>query len=184
MLELTSTGWLIAGLLFGGQFGLPLGLPPLPRDPVLARVAPEECLWYFSSSGVAEPDPKSKNQTEQLLAEPEVREFVGTLNNLFDRAIKKGAPPTLPGQVLGEEGPKLINALLTHPAAAFIAKLSASPQAPIQSRDIAGGIVVATGRETDELKATLERVETVGVQGKDWRPATRAGIGCHAAADH
>ena len=71
---LSAVAMLVA--LSGGQIGLPLGLPPLAEDPVLANIAPEECLVYFSWSGVAEPDPKSKNQTEQLLAEPEVQQFV------------------------------------------------------------------------------------------------------------
>ena len=33
-------------LLLGGGAGLPAGLPPLPEDPVLARIAPAECLVY------------------------------------------------------------------------------------------------------------------------------------------
>ena len=73
-MAMTSFGALVL-LLFGGQVGVPLGLPPLPEDAVMASVAPPECLWYFSWSGVGEPDPKSTNQTEQLLAEPEVRDL-------------------------------------------------------------------------------------------------------------
>ena len=43
-----------------GDMGLPLGIPPGPEDPVLARVAPEECLFYMSWAGIASPDPKSE----------------------------------------------------------------------------------------------------------------------------
>lgn len=142
-------------LLFGGQVGVPLGLPPLPEDRVMASVAPRECLWYFSWSGVGEADPKSTNQTEQLLAEPEVRDFVRAVGNALATAIRKGAPPTPQGKLLGAEGPNLIHVLLTHPAAAFISKAGIGPT----GLDIVGGIIVGTGDETDKVKATLEKLE-------------------------
>ena len=60
-------------LMLAGQIGVPIGLPPLPEDPMMARVAPRECVWYVSWSGTSGLDPKSTNSAEQLLAEPEVR---------------------------------------------------------------------------------------------------------------
>jgi hypothetical protein len=142
-------------LLMGGQIGVPLGLPPAPEDPVMSRVAPQECLWYFTWSGVATPDPKSTNQTEQLLAEPEVRDFVHGVGKSLAAAIRKGAPPTPQGKLLGAEGPGLIRTLLTSPTAAFISKAGIGAA----GLDIAGGIVVGTGDETDKVKATLEKLE-------------------------
>ena len=61
------------------SFGLPLGVPPLPETQLISKIAPEECLFYMSTSGMATPDPKSQNQTEQLLAEPEVQKAVGEI---------------------------------------------------------------------------------------------------------
>ena len=78
-------------LLFGGQTGVPLGLPPLPEDRTMASVAPQECIWYFSWSGAADADPKSANQTEQLLAEPEIREFVHSVGKAIAAAMKRGS---------------------------------------------------------------------------------------------
>ena len=142
-------------LLLGGTVGAPLGLPPLPEDPVMAQVAPADCVWYFSWSGTAAADPKSKNQTEALLAEPEVQTFISTVTNALGSAMQKGAPQTPQGQVLGAEGPKLIRALLTHPAAAFVSKVAIGERGP----DITGGVVVGTGEQTDEIKAALEKIE-------------------------
>jgi len=142
-------------LSMGGQVGVPLGLPPAPEDPVMARVAPQECLWYFTWSGVATPDPKSTNQTEQLLAEPEVRDFINGVGKALAAAIRKGAPPTPQGKILGADGPGLIHTLLTSPTAAFISKAGFGAA----GLDIAGGIVVGTGDETDNVKATLEKLE-------------------------
>jgi len=92
---------LLLTLLLGGGTGLPLSVPPLPEEPLLARVAPEECLFYMALSGMAEPDSKSRNQTEQLLAEPEVQ----TLVSAIERAIVRAA--TAEGKMAGgpaEEG--------------------------------------------------------------------------------
>lgn len=145
----------LALVLLGGQAGAPLSLPPLPPDPVMAHVAPADCMWYLSWSGVAEPDAKSSNQTEQLLAEPEVRNFIHVVGRALSSAIRKGAPPTPEGRLLGAEGPHLIYVLLTHPAAAFISKAGMGPQ----GLDVEGGIIVGAGDETDKVKATLEKLE-------------------------
>jgi hypothetical protein len=157
---LSAVAMLVA--LSGGQIGLPLGLPPLAEDPVLANIAPEECLVYYSWSGVAEPDPKSKNQTEQLLAEPEVQQFVTGLGRALAAAIRKGAPATPQGQVLGKYGPSLIHMLLTHPVAIFASKLDAAAN----GTDVAGGIVVATGNKTAEIRVSLDEIEKVLLAGE------------------
>ncbi len=72
---------------FGGGWTVPLGLPPAKEDPVLARVAPEKCLFYASWAGTAPADAKSKNQTEQLLAEPEVQRSIAALADFFTETV-------------------------------------------------------------------------------------------------
>ncbi len=156
-MDVLSTGFFGIILLLGGQAGLPLGLPPLPDDPVLSRVAPDECLLYFSWSGVADPDAKSKNQTEQMLAEPEMKQFVETVGKALGAAIRKGAPATPQGQVLGQNGPKLIRGLLTHRAAIMVSKIEVGPHGP----NIFGGAIINAGDETAELKTALETIEKV-----------------------
>ena len=66
-------------LMFLGGFGLPLGVPPEAENPAMAHVAPAKCVLYASWAGMAEPDAESPNQTEQLLAEPEVQHFARSL---------------------------------------------------------------------------------------------------------
>jgi hypothetical protein len=70
---------LALAFFFGGPLGLPVSVPPLPPDPVIERSAPQECLLHVATRGVAEPAVESANLTEKLLANPEVREFVGRL---------------------------------------------------------------------------------------------------------
>ncbi len=163
MVATTGFSFLLS-LILAGQMGVPLGLPPLPEDPAMAAVAPEECLWYFTWSGVKAADAKSKNQTEQLLAEPEVKQFIDSVGAAFSAAIKKGAPPTPQGKLLGQEGPKLIYALVTHPAAMFISAVAMGPTGP----DVHGGVVIGTGDDTAAIKSTLEQIEKIvlGVTAK------------------
>jgi prepilin-type processing-associated H-X9-DG protein len=50
-------------------------------------VAPRECLFYLSWAGTAKPDPKSENQLEQLLAEPEVQQLLSEVERLIRYAF-------------------------------------------------------------------------------------------------
>ena len=82
--------------------GAPLGMPPLPEDPYLAAVAPEPCLFYFSSAGTASPDPASQNQTEQLIAEPEVQRLLTEIERQIITAVRHEAGHDEPERTLAE----------------------------------------------------------------------------------
>jgi hypothetical protein len=78
--------------------GVPLGTPPLPEDRALRAVAPQECLFYMSSAGMAAADPHSGNQTERLMAEPELRQMVLDI----EKAIKTSLSETMKDQEMPE----------------------------------------------------------------------------------
>jgi hypothetical protein len=78
MFGLGATEATLMVMMLGG-FGLPLGLPPLPENPAMQHVAPDNCVLYATWSGMASADGASANHTEQLLAEPELREFARAL---------------------------------------------------------------------------------------------------------
>jgi prepilin-type processing-associated H-X9-DG protein len=155
---MAATGFAIfplwIALLFGGGAGLPLSLPPLPEDPVLARVAPEECLVYTSWSGMAKPSAKSQNQTEQLLAEPEVRDMFVQIERAIMSGIDKHGPPQQ--AAMAREAVRWGKKLLTRPTAAFVSSLAIGPHGP----DIRGGVVVNAGDDVEELKTTLEKCQS------------------------
>ena len=140
-------------LLMGGGAGLPLGLPPLPEDPVLARVAPEECLVYTSWSGTATPSAKSKNQTEQLLAEPEIQEMLRQIERAILAGVEKNSPPQQ--AAIARDAIRWGKKLLTRPVAAFVSSVTIAPNGP----DIRGGLVINAGEDAAELKATLEKYQ-------------------------
>ena len=72
-----------------GSKGLPFGIPPAPEDPVIARVAPPQCLFYVDWAGTASPSAGSSSETEKLLAEPEVQEFFNGMTRLLRRYLRK-----------------------------------------------------------------------------------------------
>ena len=80
---------IMMGFFGPGLASVPFGVPPLPEDQVVWRVAPDECLYYFSSAGMAEPDPESSNNAEKLLAEEDIRKLVTTVEKRILEAIEK-----------------------------------------------------------------------------------------------
>jgi hypothetical protein len=150
---------LVLVFLGGSPLSLPLSLPPLPEDPALAQVAPQECLWYLTWAGCAKPDPASKNHTEQLLAEQEVQRFVSELETRLRDAIRRGAPKgaeAAQAAVLAEEGPNLLKLLITRPAAFFVESAVINPGGVT----IKAGAVIAAGDQAEAAKKSIERLAT------------------------
>src|SRR5690242_1482226 len=100
----------------------PLVLVPLPPDPAMQALVPEECLFYCAWNGAAKPDPKSKNQTEQLLAEEEIRKFVAAIETELIGLVQKSTQGNPQAQPLGQTLPGLVKMLLTRPTAIYVAK--------------------------------------------------------------
>jgi hypothetical protein len=162
----TSWGFLLLMLIGGGGVGFPLGVPPLPEDPALARIAPEQCLLYFSSSGMATPDGKSTNQTEKLFAEPELQRLAAGVETMIRTQLKESARKGKPQeQALAEAGPTLVKALLTRPLAVYVSEVKAAPKGAPQFR---GGAILSLGDHGDEIKAAFDKLffAVVGGGGK------------------
>jgi hypothetical protein len=158
--DFVTSWYFFAMMLFGsgGGVGVPLGVPPLPEEPVLAKVAPEECLLYFSSAGMAKPDPRSTNRTEKLFAEPEVQRMAAEVEKLIRAQLKESVKQKKPQeQALAEDGPTLVKALLTRPLALYVAQVKPAAKGPPEVR---AGAVVSLGEDADALKAALQRCLT------------------------
>jgi hypothetical protein len=121
-----------------GGLGLPFGVPPTPEDSTLSRIAPEECLFYLSWAGTASPDPKSSNQTEQLLAEPEVQNFLRQIDHGFRKGVEKamneqGGDEKQKAMCL--EGYECMRNFTTHPGAIFVSKLESDKKPAAENAD-------------------------------------------------
>ncbi|MCA9186564.1 MAG: DUF1559 domain-containing protein [Pirellulaceae bacterium] len=102
-----------------GGVGIPLGTPPLPEDAKLMNLAPEKCLYYVYLAGTAEPDRQSKNSTEQLLADPEIKALVNDLIKRYD-ALSANMEQQ---EGLGKAGSVLGKLALVRPTALYVSNV-------------------------------------------------------------
>jgi len=139
-------------LLGLGGGSLPLSLPPLPPDPVIARAAPDECLAHVALAGLAKPQAGAANHAEALLAEAEVQRFIGEVGGLIDKAMNLRG-----GGHDGQLSPAmrtLLLTLLTRPAALTVDSLTADDQgrAPV----IEASLVVNCGPDAERVRAAFD----------------------------
>lgn len=164
----------IVWLLAISGIGMPPSVPPLPEDPAVMNVAPEKCLVYLSSAGTAEADPNSPNQTEQLMAEPEVRRMANEIERAVREALKNFASQDVlsPG-LSADEIVELGKTLTTRPLTAYVSDAQISRRGPI----FRGGIVINCSDRLDKMKALVDRmlksvppkyVEKVQIDGAEW----------------
>lgn len=142
--------------MMGGGLGVPMGVPPAPEDPLMARIAPDECLFYTTWSGMAKPDPKSENHTEQLLAEEEIQEVVAKLEPMIRGMLNKAAAQSGDPQakLAAEIAPKWGKILLTHTGCIYVSKFAMGPAGP----DVEGGFVLKTDADGQEVEDTLVKL--------------------------
>ncbi len=154
----------VLALLFSGGAvsGLPLGMPPGKSDPAMARVAPDDTMFYISWSGTAAASAESTNRTERLLADPEIRRFVVELKKRLQMAAHQGAGPGENAQVVATELPKLLEMLATRPTAFYVGKFLFAP--PVITID--AGLVVNVGDRAAEMEKSLNAVVDVLARGQ------------------
>ena len=148
-----------------GTVGAPLGLPPLEPDATIERAVPAECLLLAYSAGTAEPDAQSTNQTEQLLAEPEVQEFLGQLGQQIVSVINQASERNPQLEPLAELGPAA-GQPAAHAAGGVLCQPFGDPgeRAARDSRRPRRPLRIADGR----------REETAGRTGETGRRARRS----------
>jgi hypothetical protein len=143
--------------ILGGGVGVPLGVPPGPEDPLLAKIAPEECVFFASWAGMATPDADSANNVEKLLAEPEVQRLLSQVEQELISAMRKAADREGDEAVLlARVAPDLVKTLLTRPAAIFVSRLEVGPGGP----DVSAALVVNLDEKKDAVKASLEQLQS------------------------
>jgi len=161
-------------LLFssGGFMGLPVSLPPLPPDPVIQRVAPDECLLHLATAGVAAPAGDSRNLTERMLADQEMQEFLGRFADQVMALVRKGAGDD---PEMAEAMSALAEVALTQPMALTVEKFQPpGPQGPPQ---VVASLVIRVGERGAALEKAAEwlagsvpvSIEDVKVAGQVWQ---------------
>lgn len=110
-------------ILLGGGHGLPPGMPPSQESPWAANVAPAECLLYASWAGTAMPQENSSNQTELLLAEREVRNFLASHRLATLDLVRQLIVTLSNGRATAADANKLADLLLGKPGTFYLTAL-------------------------------------------------------------
>jgi type II secretory pathway pseudopilin PulG len=139
--------------LLAGATSPPLGIPPL--DAKIERAAPEKCLFYFSSAGMAKPVAGSTNHTEQLLANPEVQAFFSELGSQITDGFRQAGKKNEELAVWTETAMPLAKIALTRPVAFYVEQLEIHAGGP---PDIAAALVLHCGDRTDEVQKIVEKI--------------------------
>jgi len=147
---------LLIVMVLGGGVGIPFGIPPGPEDPMLARIAPEKCIYYTTWAGMATADADSSNETEQLLAEPEIKCLAAEVERLIDAGIRISVRGSGARNDLIRKVPMLAKTLIAHPAAVFVESVEMGPAGPNGS----AAIVVNLGDATGAISSLLETFNT------------------------
>jgi hypothetical protein len=147
-------------VLLGGGFGMPTGVPPTEEDPLAAKIAPGECLFYASWAGTGTPDATSSNQTEQLLAEPEIQEFLKTGRGRLLEAMGQAAPPDAK-QTLKDVS-RLLQLVQGKPGAFFISELRFDGNGPPA---VKGGGLLRVDDDAAEIQKVLDELQGRAPEG-------------------
>ncbi len=149
--------------LLGGGFGLPSGIPPTEEAPLAAQVAPADCLFYTSWAGTGTPKADSPNQTEQLLAEREVQDFlVAGQKRMLDfvrlmAARQPGAEQTV------KDVSKLLGLVQGKPGALYVSEFRFRTNG---SPDVKGAGLLQLGDKTAEVEKLLKELQSRVPEGK------------------
>jgi hypothetical protein len=146
-------------ILLGGGFAV----PPAEEVRVAANVAPADCLFYASWAGTGTPEAKSPNQTEQLLAEQEVRDFLGVAQKrMLDIVQQMAARQSNAGQTANVVS-KLLELARGKPGVIYVRELSFKADGP---PDLKGAALLQLGDKTVELRKFLEEVQCQALKDK------------------
>lgn len=140
-------------LMLGGGSMVPAGVPPLPEDPVLMQVAPQQAMLFVEWFGCGEADGESKNATERLAANPEIKALIGTVK----KAIESGIRNEMRGEerMIAEDVMKLVLTLYARPGCLYFSDFRMGPEGVA----VEAGIVVNAGKELDNIKRVLMKFE-------------------------
>jgi len=142
---------LLAGAVSPSMFGG----APLDLDPKLSAIAPKECLWYVSYAGMGPADPNSANQTEKLLAEPQVQRFAAEIESQAMLALRRAGGPRREQRVLASVAPKLIKAFLAQPMAMYVEDVRPGDGGSVE---VEAALVINAGDRKAEVESAVREL--------------------------
>ncbi len=151
-------------LIFGSGIGLPMGMPPGPEDPMMFRVAPENCVFYATWTGVGEIN-GAANPTEAWMSQPEIQKMVLKLRTAYRGAIQNQAKRNDDAVAISLAAVFLEVAELAgaNPVAFYVSDFRLDNNRP----DFKGAAIVGLGNAADRIKNAFAKfaadVDRLGV---------------------
>ncbi|MFP6751585.1 MAG: DUF1559 domain-containing protein [Pirellulaceae bacterium] len=138
--------------------GIPLGIPPGQEDPFLSQSAPDNGLYYGMWVESQAPRATSDNPLEQLLAEPELRQFVTNAVTEAEAFLRRSAAKDSPqSEALADLGISLSQRALKGPGMMFVNKFELTETGP----RIEAGLVLGVDDDQDFIGQINQAVELV-----------------------
>lgn len=157
-------------------FGLPLGLPPGPEDPILHRIAPAQPLVYLTWSPSISPQPSSASRLDQLLADPEIARSGAAIDKVLTKALDEALGRMPAAEAAAAKKVYGISKLLVRqPGAAFVEVM---PSAMNADPDVRIGMLLKAGEHSATVQQALDEfvatappgvVATVDIAGRKFR---------------
>ncbi len=155
-----SSFGLILLFFVGGGFIGSGDVVPLPEDPVVAQVAPAECLFFSSWTGKEKASPDAAqvgpNSTEQLFSDPKFLDYLKQVNEtLYNLVEQQGAAQGVSKEQL-DAALYFLKHLHTHAGSVYLSEVDAKwNEAP----KISGGLVIRV--DDDDQEAFMEHLQVV-----------------------
>jgi len=143
-------------MLLGGGFGMPSGVPPTQEDPLAAKIAPAECLFYASWASTGTPDATSGNHTERMLAEPEVQKFLTEGHGRLFDMIRQASQHDPDAQQGIEDASKLLELVQGKAGALYLNELTFNGNGP---PTIKGGMLLRLDDDAPQVQQVLNRLQ-------------------------
>ncbi len=150
-----SFGYLFVILFaFGsGNMGIPMGMAPGPEDPIMAKIAPDDCVAYASWSGFVDVDAKA-NPTEAWMSQPKVRaagnKFRKAIWDMFSAKAARRDPIVIAGTELLVEVGRIGS---VSPGAFYADQIDFSKNPQL---DFNGGLLVSLGDGTAKVQKQFD----------------------------
>ncbi|MDX1564415.1 MAG: hypothetical protein R3236_03365 [Phycisphaeraceae bacterium] len=142
---------MLMAMVGGGGIPAPISIPPLPENAKFQAAAPEAPILYVSWAGTAKADPASKNNTEKLFAEPQVRQMMHKLIGAITRGIEQEMRGEDPGAAKATTA--LLKAAYYRPGMAYLSHFEADQQGGFK---VDGAWLMDAGENVEQMTQSIK----------------------------
>ena len=139
-------------IVFGNGVAPTTGVSPLAEDPTMERVAPADCLLYYTWTGVTESNAgvPTANSTEKLYADPGFQNYVERASSLMLRIVasRGGVGNHGENDTAIQNRLKIFNIIHSHAGALFVSNFSRGVDG---APDLEGGVVIQIDGDDKEV---------------------------------